>query len=134
MKIYENLQIISNNVQPEELQFEFIGDSYFFNKARIYHSVYENSFAETRRFGNEVTRNLKLYLTDPSRRTENIETIYNKPNIILNQDENEYKPFRNASILNDRDSKPIYGRVLKTENATEEYRLRIPQECRNIET
>ena len=134
MKIYENLQIVSNNVQPEELQFEFIGDSYFFNKARIYHTVFENSFVDSRKFGNEITRNLKLYLTDPSRRTENINTIYNKPNLVQNQDGNTYKPFRNASKLNDRNGEPLYGRILKTENATEEYRLRIPQECRNIET
>lgn len=36
-KIFENLIILSNNVQPEELEFELIGDAYLFNKARIYH-------------------------------------------------------------------------------------------------
>lgn len=135
MKIFENLQIVSNNVQPEELQFEFVGDSYFFNKARVYHTVFENKFSDRRRWGNEVTRNLKLYLTDPSRREgDNSIRIYNKPNIIMNQNENDYRPFRNASILNDRNNQPLFGEVIKTDNSTEEYRLRIPQECRNIET
>lgn len=135
MKIYENLQIISNNVQPEELQFEFIGDSYFFNKARIYHTVFESKFSDRRRWGNEVTRNLKLYLSDPSRREgENSIKVFNKPNIIMNHDENGYNPFRNASILNDRDNMPLFGQIVRTDNATEEYHLRIPQECRNIET
>ena len=42
-KIFENLVIISNNVQPKELEFEFVGDSYLFNKARIYHDYHGNS-------------------------------------------------------------------------------------------
>lgn len=132
-KIYENLQIISNNVQPEELQFEFIGDSYFFNKARIYHTVSENGFDSERLFGNEINRRSNLYPQDPSRRTEDIQDIFNKPNIVANQ-ENNYTPFRNASILDDRNNVPLFGKVFKTPNATEEYHLRIPQECRNIET
>lgn len=35
-KIFDNLLIISNNVQPDELQFEIIGDAYNFNKTGIY--------------------------------------------------------------------------------------------------
>ena len=36
-KVFEDLVIISNNVQPYEIEFEFIGDDYLFNRARIYH-------------------------------------------------------------------------------------------------
>lgn len=36
-KIFEDLVIVSNNVQPTEIEFEFVGDDYLFNKARIYH-------------------------------------------------------------------------------------------------
>ena len=39
-KIFEDLLIVSNNVQPTEIEFEFIGDDYLFNKARIYHDAY----------------------------------------------------------------------------------------------
>ena len=38
-KIFENLVITSNNVQPKELEFQIIGDAYMFNKARIYHDA-----------------------------------------------------------------------------------------------
>lgn len=35
-KIFDNLVIISNNVQPEEIQYEIIGDVYNFNKSGIF--------------------------------------------------------------------------------------------------
>lgn len=35
-KIFENLIIVSNNVQPVDIDFEIIGDTYLFNKSRIY--------------------------------------------------------------------------------------------------
>lgn len=38
-KIFENLKITSNNVQPESFDFQIIGDDYLFNKARMYHDV-----------------------------------------------------------------------------------------------
>jgi len=34
-KIFENLQIISNNVQPEELEITIIGDDYIFNRDNV---------------------------------------------------------------------------------------------------
>ena len=40
-KIFDNLILVSNNVQPEEIQFTLIGDSYLFNKARLYHDAQE---------------------------------------------------------------------------------------------
>lgn len=126
-KIYENLQIISNNVQPEELQFEFIGDSYMFNKARLYHTVFEKpNLSSNRIYKNETAE--FCYEGDPTKD----ETKYSKPNIEKSE-KLGYKPFRNGSKLNDRDS-VMYGEVIKTLNATEQYHLRIPQECRNVET
>lgn len=35
-KIFDNLVIISNNVQPEEIQYEIVGDVYNFNKSGIF--------------------------------------------------------------------------------------------------
>ena len=35
-KIFDNLIIVSNNVQPEEIEFEIVGDTYKFNKSQIY--------------------------------------------------------------------------------------------------
>jgi hypothetical protein len=37
-KIFDNLVMISNNVEPETLEFEIIGDAYDFNKAGLYKS------------------------------------------------------------------------------------------------
>ena len=57
-KIFEDLVIVSNNVQPVEIEFEFIGDDYLFNKARIYHdkyNVYGNS-GEDRPYRKDITK------------------------------------------------------------------------------
>lgn len=40
-KVFDNLILVSNNVQPESIQFELIGDTYLFNKARLYHDAQE---------------------------------------------------------------------------------------------
>ena len=51
-KVFDNLILVSNNVQPESIQFELIGDTYLFNKARLYHdsrkgklNIYKNPAA-----------------------------------------------------------------------------------------
>ena len=44
-KIFENLIIVSNNVQPTDIELQIIGDAYLFNKARLYHdfkNIYGN--------------------------------------------------------------------------------------------
>lgn len=42
-KIFDNLVLISNNVEPNSLEFEFIGDIYDFNKAGIYKAEHVNA-------------------------------------------------------------------------------------------
>jgi hypothetical protein len=37
-KVFDNLVLISNNVEPNSLEFELIGDIYDFNKEGIYRS------------------------------------------------------------------------------------------------
>lgn len=64
-KIFDNLLIISNNVQPDELQFEIIGDAYNFNKTGIYR--YEH-------FGDGIW-----------------DTEYNKPKFLIPQKERTRK-------------------------------------------
>ena len=54
-KIIENLQILSNNVQPEQLTFEIIGDSYFFNKERIMHLAREKEDFTDGRIQSNIT-------------------------------------------------------------------------------
>lgn len=128
-KIFEDLQIISNNVQPEELSFEIIGDAYMFNKSRIYHTVYDGNFRDKRMWSNETTN--KLYKNISINKDT---TSFAKPELLTREKYHDYHPFRNGSLLNDRNGQPVYGEIIKTPNATEQYHLRIPQECRNIET
>ncbi len=40
-KVFDNLILVSNNVQPELIQFELVGDTYLFNKSRLYHDAQE---------------------------------------------------------------------------------------------
>lgn len=75
-KIFDNLVIISNNVQPKELEFEIIGDVYDFNKMGIYKS---DKFSE-----NEFIR------TDKSQEFKNVKVVYdnvtNKYGLLINQE------------------------------------------------
>lgn len=41
-KIFENLHIISNNVQPIEVEYELIGDAYLFSKERLFYQPNES--------------------------------------------------------------------------------------------
>lgn len=43
-KIFDNLVIISNNVEPESLEIEIIGDVYDFNKEKLYKEGWDNTF------------------------------------------------------------------------------------------
>lgn len=43
-KIFNDLVIISNNVAPEEIEYEIIGDVYHFNKAGIFRSLNDKKF------------------------------------------------------------------------------------------
>jgi hypothetical protein len=46
---------MSNNVQPEQLTFEIIGDSYFFNKERIMHLAREKENFTDGRIPSNIT-------------------------------------------------------------------------------
>ena len=47
-KIFDNLVIVSNNVQPNEIEFEIEGDVYNFNKAGLFKSkTFDDSFDES---------------------------------------------------------------------------------------
>lgn len=103
-KIFENLVIISNNVQPKELEFEFIGDSYLFNKARIYHDYHGNSKQIYGNIGTDVPYDHQT-------------NYYSKDDYI----QPDLSPlFYNADIG--------YDPVL------DEYTLIVNQPCKNVET
>lgn len=69
---------MSNNVQPEEIQFTLIGDTYLFNKARIYHEA-------------EGELNLNIY--------KNADNGFNKLNL-RGTIENPFKPLESKYLKN----------------------------------
>ena len=69
-KIFENLMILSNNIQPSEIDFQIVGDSYLFNRARIYHDA-KNIYGN---FGND-----KPYIKDDLFTKDNFATDDFKP-------------------------------------------------------
>lgn len=67
-KIFNNLMIVSNNVQPKELEFELIGDSYDFNKAGIYwNNEYDDKYNALKSNSYKMSQSLK-----------NAEVVYNE--------------------------------------------------------
>lgn len=77
-KLFDNLIIISNNVQPTEIQFTLIGDTYLFNKARLYHEA-------------EGSLNLNIY--------KNTDDGFNKTNL-RGTIANPYKPLESKYLKN----------------------------------
>ena len=104
-KIIENLQILSNNVQPEQLTFEIIGDAYQFNKERISHLARAEEDFTGDRVDSVITN----------------KTIKNVSKI---------KHFTGLEWTGTIREEPY----IEKDTRTEQYHIVIPQECRNIET
>lgn len=125
-KIIENLQILSNNVQPEQLTFEIIGDTYQFNKERITHLARaEEDFA-----GDRVV-SVITNKTDKN--------VPNKSELVYSKSESLGRLIKNVSKIKYFDGLEWTDTVRKEpyierDVRTGQYHLVIPQECRNIET
>lgn len=63
-KIFDNLVIISNNVEPESWEVEIIGDAYNFNKADIYSNEKDKTFPKIEVAKSETTEDKKTYYTE----------------------------------------------------------------------
>lgn len=104
-KIFENLAIISNNVQPKELEFELIGDAYLFNKARIYHDC-TNIYGDTE---NDVP-----YEIDSSKFTKDLYSTSTFSPIFYNATVNYDKVLDTYTLVVNQECKNVetYGRRL----------------------
>lgn len=125
-KIIENLQILSNNVQPEQLTFEIIGDAYQFNKERLMHLAR----GEEEFIGDRINSNLtnKDDFNVP-RKTPVNTTKFDMSKWIKNK--SKVKIFQGTDWVGDmEDVSPAMDKDLRTK----QYLMSIPQECRNIET
>lgn len=81
-KIFDNLQIISNNVQPKELEIEIIGDSYMFKRTEIT----DMSAFEKIRKGYEIANNETTSNIHGSTITDIVDrTVHYNYNKTLNQ-------------------------------------------------
>lgn len=125
-KIIENLQILSNNVQPEQLTFEIIGDAYQFNKERIFHlgREKEEDFVDGRIQSNLTNKNEY----NVPNKTEAIKPIPVDETLLKNV--SNVKEFVGVTWIGTRNVRP----VIKKDPRTKQFHISIPQECRNIET
>lgn len=143
-KIIENLQILSNNVQPEQLTFEIIGDAYQFNKERIIHLARAE---QTNFIGERINSNLtnkESNTTIPSLEERNVSkevlefkdgdsTIYDSDGSLLYPWVKNVSKIKHFSGLN-WDQTVNNVTYIKRDKRTRQYHFIIPQECRNIET
>lgn len=128
-KIIENLQILSNNVQPEQLTFEIIGDAYQFNKQRIMHLARgEEDFTGSRVESNLLNKDkfdIPKKTTDKAEKFDMSSWIKNKSKIKV------------CEYNEDGSWKGVTKEVtpsMEQDERTKQYLMSIPQECRNMET
>lgn len=88
-KIFDNLVIISNNVEPSSLEFEIIGDVYDFNKAGIYKSEHadSNSFWNIDgSFNTKEFENKKIDLERATAKNGKYSQVFNKSQVEIEKD------------------------------------------------
>lgn len=105
-KIFDNLVIISNNVQPNQIEYEIIGDVYKFNKTGIFRS---NEF------------------DDPEQEWNNPN---NKPKIITWKETRTLKPGETATYQASQDF--VNKCTVVWDDVLNQYSLRLTQDCKNI--
>ena len=105
-KIFDNLVIISNNVQPNQIEYEIIGDVYKFNKTGLFRS---------QNFENEDEWDIK----------------YNKPKFIIPNEkranDKSINPVKYQSSQEFSNCRIVWDDVLN------QYSVIATQDCKNIE-
>lgn len=127
-KIFDNLMIISNNVEPKSLEIEIIGDVYDFNKAGIY--KYENT--ETSNYNDIIFEKLKIGNEKEYYTSVKWDPITNEYSLLIHQDCLNIKEYgrRVGNIYYNADVwrtviQPIYYRDIKdTNNSLKSVRIR----------
>lgn len=110
-KIFDNLVIISNNVEPESLEFQIIGDVYHFNKSGIYKAsqVSKEEFWKDGIFDSAGFKKKKLELEYSSKKNSEYFNS-NQVNVTKDVVTGQYYLNINQPIKNIRDKK--FGRRL----------------------
>lgn len=136
-KIYDNLVIISNNVQPEEVEYEIIGDVYNFNKSQLYRTQRKDWQTRMTQRGENLwsrgrndTEYSKVVIPESpvgSRKkvepddwaTSKFKGDFTKPRVINGKQYKSTQEFLNTSV--------------KWDNVLNSYSLLLNQKCKNIE-
>lgn len=110
-KIFNNLVIISNNVEPDSLEISFIGDAYDFNKANIYRSEH---------FVNPTFKQKDdgIYYFD--------DVQFEKDKNVLEFKDTEYSQNFNVSVGTKYKTDVLYDHVLN------QYYLKVSDDCRDV--
>lgn len=111
-KIFDNLVIISNNVQPNQIEYEIIGDVYKFNKAGIFRS---KEFGELDNQGNNREWDIK----------------YNKPKFIQANEKRVYTQYPNSTKF--QTSQEFDNCKIIWDDVLNQYSILTTQDCKNIE-
>lgn len=112
-KIFNNLVIISNNVEPNSLEFELIGDAYDFNKAGIFESDHldKSNYYDVNEDFNQTAYDKDRYKIEFNNRQNSQDFKIDLFNDIIKY---------NTTIIKD----PIL----------EQYSLQVTDNCRNIKS
>ena len=109
-KVFDNLVIISNNVEPNSLEFSIVGDSYDFNKAGIFKSQH----TELKRKNGIVQENETMLEKLKREFGDALSTISEKFTNLFNN------------------SKINYEAKITKDSVLNEYGLVVSEECRNV--
>lgn len=116
-KIFNNLVIISNNVQPSEIEYEIVGDVYGFNKAGIFWKQ-NNSTEENAEWSNKYNTPIQFLPKAETERTEYPYTNSIRERWVKNQPIKTSEEFKNTTVEWD----PILN----------QYLLKTNQKCYDI--
>lgn len=112
-KIFNNLVIISNNVQPNEIEYQIIGDAYDFNKSGIFRA---NNFVEP-----------VFKLDDPKD-----PGIFDSVQYFKNQVEEEFKNSEYSQDLNINIGEYKFNTDIEWDTVLNQYMLKTTQDCRDV--
>lgn len=129
-KIFDNLVIISNNVQPNEIEYEIIGDVYNFNKAGIFRNA---AFGEGIWNKNRQSTKPGVIIPEPQGDGANIQQTYATSQFY--GDITEPRGNSNFVIIKNKKYKctqEFYNCRVKWDTTLNSYSLVTTQPCKNI--
>ena len=112
-KIFNNLVIISNNVEPNEIEYQIIGDAYDFNKAGIFRA---NNFVEP------------VFKSDDSEDPG----IFDSEQYFKNQVAEEFKNSEYSQDLNINIGEYKFNTDVEWDTVLNQYMLKTTQDCRDV--